>query len=89
VCSEYSPSPADQLSDDREIIGLPLEVVAEGPNSNGLLPIPADRVRSEGLPRDTLLAEALVASADGRIDVAALRRRRSSARNPARRRSYS
>jgi hypothetical protein len=43
--------PADQLSDDREIIGLRLEVVAEGPNSNGLLPIPADRVRSEGLPR--------------------------------------
>lgn len=48
------------------MLAIRTEVVEEGPWSReGLLPIPADRTRSEPLPGDTVELSAFVASADG------------------------
>lgn len=47
------------------ILGLRLVVVEEGPNSVNLIPIPADRVRTQPLPGDTVELDLLIADADG------------------------
>lgn len=55
--------------DEARVLAVRIDVVAEGPWSEGLLPIPADRVRHEPLPMDTVSVEAIIADATGIIDV--------------------
>ncbi|MCR9162517.1 MAG: hypothetical protein ACE37F_19230 [Nannocystaceae bacterium] len=42
------------LTEEPRLLGARVEVVEPGPLSDGLLPIPADRVRSQALPGDTV-----------------------------------
>ncbi len=58
--------------DEARVLAVRIDVVEEGPWSQGLLPIPADRVRHEPLPMDTVSIEAIIADADGLVDTAAL-----------------
>lgn len=46
-----------------------MRVVVDGPNAEGLLPPPLGRFRAEALPGDTVEVAALVASADGELDL--------------------
>ncbi|MCX4243183.1 hypothetical protein [Paraliomyxa miuraensis] len=68
ACLPGSP-PSSLLTEDYEVIGLSMEVVEPGPLSTDLLPIPADRVRSEALPGDRIRLTALVANEDGVLDL--------------------
>jgi hypothetical protein len=71
ACLPSSPPPT-LLTEDFEVIGLRMEVVEPGPLSTDLLPIPADRVRSEALPGDRIRLTALVANEDGELDLGPL-----------------
>lgn len=53
------------LQETPRVLAFRTEVVEGGPWSGGLLPIPADRIRSEPLPGDTVELSAFVVSADG------------------------
>lgn len=64
-----SPPSFTLLAEEHEVIGLRMEVVEPGPHSTDLLPIPADRVRSEALPGDRIRLTALVANEDGVLDL--------------------
>jgi hypothetical protein len=64
--------PSWLLGDDPEVIGLRMEVISDGPYSTGFLPIPADRVRSEALPGDTIRFVPLAADIDGVVELAPL-----------------
>jgi len=47
------------------LLGLSIVVADEGPNSVNLIPVPADRVRTQPLPEDTVELEVLIADPDG------------------------
>ncbi len=55
--------PPGLLGDEPRVLAFRLEVVEPGPLSEGLLPIPADRVRDEALPGDVVELSAWVVSA--------------------------
>ncbi len=61
------PDPAWLLGDTPRILAFRVEVTRAGPVSAGLLPIPADRVRSQPLPGDTVELSAWIANAAGEI----------------------
>ena len=48
------PDPAWLLTEEPRLLASRVEVVEPGPLSYGFLPIPADRVRSQALPGDTV-----------------------------------
>jgi hypothetical protein len=70
ACEDARALAPTQLRDVPMILGLRVEVVAEGPNSEDLFPIPVDRVRSEPLPGDTMMPRALVVDETGILDPA-------------------
>ncbi|MEM6296923.1 MAG: hypothetical protein AAGA54_37005 [Myxococcota bacterium] len=57
------PDPLWLLGDEPRVLAFRVEVVEPGPASEGLLPIPADRIRSQPLPGDTVEVSAWVADA--------------------------
>lgn len=59
ACGE-EPEPAWLLTDEPRVLAMRIEVVEPGPASSGLVPIPADRVRSQPLPGDTVEVSAWV-----------------------------
>lgn len=65
------PEPFWELEEPR-VIGLRTEVVETGRFSAGLLPIPADRARSDALPGDVVVFDVLIASEEGILDPAEL-----------------
>jgi hypothetical protein len=68
-CGEFPEAPW-VLRDEPRVLGYRVEVVEVGPNSaEGLLPIPADRVRSQPMPGDVIEISAFIASADGETPV--------------------
>ena len=70
-CGEL-PDPESVLQETPRPLGFRAEVVEPGEASVDLLPIPADRVRSDPLPGDVVEISAFVASADGELDVGAM-----------------
>lgn len=71
-CGDFPEAPWVLRSEPR-LLGYRVEVVEAGPNSaEGLLPIPADRVRSQPLPGDVVELSAFMASSDGEIPTAAI-----------------
>jgi hypothetical protein len=55
LCScGVEPEPAWLLTEEPRWLAARVEVIEPGPLSDDLLPIPADRVRSQGLPGDTV-----------------------------------
>ncbi len=71
-CGDFPEAPWVLRAEPR-LLGFRVEVVEAGPNSaEGLLPIPADRVRSQPLPGDVVELSAFVASSDGEIPTAAI-----------------
>jgi hypothetical protein len=69
ACGEL-PEPYWVLDEPR-VLAVRVEVVQEGPHSVGLLPIPADRIRTDPLPLDTIEVQPLIADATGILDPAA------------------
>jgi hypothetical protein len=57
-----------ELRDAPMVLGLRLEVVEAGPNSDDLFPVPADRVRAEPLPGDVVVPRAWIADVTGELD---------------------
>lgn len=57
------------LGDTPIVLAMRAGVVTDGPAAEGLLPPPPDRWRAEILPGDEVQVEALVASADGELDL--------------------
>ena len=71
-CGDFPEAPW-VLRDEPRLLGFRMEVVEPGPNSaEGLLPIPADRVRSQPLPGDVVDLSAFMASSGGEIPTAAI-----------------
>lgn len=71
-CGEFPEAPWVLRAEPR-VLGYRVEVVEAGPNSaEGLLPIPADRIRSQPLPGDVVELSAFIASADGVMPTAAV-----------------
>ncbi len=59
ACGEL-PEPAWLLTEEPRVLAFRVEVAEPGPLSHGFLPIPADRVRSQPLPGDTVDVSAWV-----------------------------
>lgn len=59
ACGEF-PEPAWLLTAEPRVLAFRVDVVEPGPLSYGFLPIPADRVRSQPLPGDTVDVSAWV-----------------------------
>lgn len=64
------PDPLWLLTDEPRVLAFRVEVVEPGPHSNDLLPIPADRVRDEGLPGDVVEVSTWIVSAEHEYDTA-------------------
>jgi hypothetical protein len=59
------PDPPWLLDESREIIAVRAEVILDGPEADGIVPVPADRFRAEALPGDELRARLIAASRSG------------------------
>jgi len=68
-CGE-EPIPLRMLTEEPVVMGISLAVVEDGPHAVDLAPLPPDRPRAEVLPLDVVELDALVANADGPLDLA-------------------
>ncbi len=68
-CGDFPEAPW-VLREEPRLLALRVEVVEPGPNSaEGLLPIPADRIRSQPLPGDVVELSAFLASTQGQTPI--------------------
>ena len=56
---------ASRILTNPRALAIRVEIIEEGPNSVDLIPIPADRVRSQPLPQDTIELQIMIADATG------------------------
>lgn len=70
-CGEI-PDPLWLLTEEPRVLAFRTEVVEAGPLSQGFLPIPADRIRDQGLPGDTVEVSAWVVSSEGELEMSEL-----------------
>lgn len=66
ACGEF-PAPAWLLTQEPRVLAFRVDVVEPGPLSHGFLPIPADRVRSQPLPGDTVEVSAWVVAGEREV----------------------
>jgi hypothetical protein len=68
ACGEYY-EPRWRL-DEPQVLAVRIDVVQTGPHSEGLIPIPVDRIRVDPLPGDTVHIQPFIADATGLRDPA-------------------